>query len=306
MERLHADELAADVPLVQALLRSQFPQYASWRVSRLADFGSSHVLFALDRADGSERLVIRMPRQPGGSATVHKEADWLPWVGDHLAVPTPAVVGVGEPGLGYPEAWSIMSWLHGRRADGLGGLRLAEDLAEFVSQLRATTVPAAATTDERLRWYRGDSLTTLDEDFQEAAAACRTLPIALDIDRALAVWSEAVAAAATRTAEKTWYHGDLLVENLLVDEQGELAGVLDFGGLGVGDPTIDLIVAWEALDRSARLAFWNALDVDDAQIAVSRGWALLIAFLTFPYYGATMPRRCADRLVMAQAAIEGD
>ena len=247
-----------------------------------------------------------MPRQPGGSATVHKEAEWLPWVGDHLTVPTPVVVGVGEPGLGYPEAWSIMSWLPGRRADGLGGLRLAGDLAQFVSQLRATPVLAAATTDERLRWYRGDLLTTLDEDFQEAAAACRSLPIALDIDRALAVWSEAVAAAATRTAEKTWYHGDLLVENLLVDEQGELAGVLDFGGLGVGDPTIDLIVAWEALDRPGRLAFWSALDVDDAEIAVSRGWALLIAFLTFPYYGATMPRRWADRLVMAQAAIDGD
>lgn len=306
MERLHADELAVDLPLVEALLRSQFPQYASWRVSRLADSGSSNVLFALDRDDGSERALIRLPRQPGGSATVHKESDWLPWVGDHLLVPTPMVIGVGEPEFGYPEAWSITSWLDGQRPSGLGGQRLATGLAQFVTQLRATPLPVAATTDERLRWYRGESLVTLDEDFQEAAAACRSLPIALDVDRALAVWYEAVAAAATRTAEQTWYHGDLLVENLLVDEQGELAGVLDFGGLGVGDPTIDLIVAWEALDRDGRLALWDALSVDDAQIAVSRGWALLIAFLTFSYYGATMPRRCADRLVMAQAAIGGD
>lgn len=306
MERLHADELDVNGPLVEALLRSQFPQFASWGVSELDGSGSSNVLYSLDRADGSDRLLVRLPRQRGGSASVHKEADWLPWVGDHVLTPTPAVIGVGEPEFGYPEAWSITSWLDGRRASGLGGQMLAEDLAQFLSQLRATPVLGAATTDERLRWYRGDSLVEMDEDFQQAAAACRSLPIALDIDRALAVWSDSVAAAEARPAEKTWYHGDLLVENLLVDKQGRLAGVLDFGGLGLGDPTVDLIVAWEALDRSGRLALWNALDVDDAQISISRGWALLIAFLTFPYYGATMPVRCADRLVMAQAAIQGD
>jgi hypothetical protein len=27
--------------------------------------------------------------------------------------------------------------------------------------------------------------------------------------------------------------------------------------------------------------------------------------ITFPYYGASMPVRCADRLAMAEAAIQG-
>ena len=52
---------------------------------------------------------------------------------------------------------------------------------------------------------------------------------------------------ADQVVSPLWLHGDLLAENLLV-RQGELAAVLDFGGLAVGDPTVDLVVAWELLD----------------------------------------------------------
>lgn len=305
MDLLHSDELPVTCSLVGALVRSQFPQYADWQVTRLGDSGSSNVLFALDDVAGSGRVLVRLPRQPGGGATVQKEADWLPTVSAGLATRTPTILGVGEPAFDYPEAWSITSWLQGRRLRAPGGEHFGEDIAHFVTQLREVPIPNAAAGDDRLRWYRGESLAAMDDDFQEAAGACRALSLPLDVDRALAVWSDAMAAAQTRSGETAWYHGDLLTENVLVDEQGRLAGVLDFGGLGVGDPTVDLIVAWEALDRAGRSALWRALAVDDAEIAISRGWALLIAFITFPYYGATMPARCADRLIMARAAIEG-
>ena len=81
--------------------------------------------------------------------------------------------------------------------------------------------------------------------------------------------------------------------------------MLDLGGLAVGDPTVDLVVAWEVLDAAGRRELRRALDVDDDTWMTSRGWALLIAVITFPYYGATMPRRCADRLTMARAALSG-
>ena len=57
-----------------------------------------------------------------------------------------------------------------------------------------------------------------------------------------------------QTSIPRWFHGDLLAENLLVSE-GRLAAVLDFGGLAVGDPTVDLIVAWEVLDDASREVF---------------------------------------------------
>lgn len=100
-----------------------------------------------------------------------------------------------------------------------------------------------------------------------------------------------------------WHHGDLLAENLLVRD-GRLAAVLDFGGLAVGDPTVDLIGAWEVLDPPARDAFREAVDVDDPAWLRGRAWALSLAMITFPYYWRSMPERCAGRVAIARSVLE--
>ena len=49
------------------------------------------------------------------------------------------------------------------------------------------------------------------------------------------------------------------------------AGACDFGALSVGDPTVDLIVAWDVLDAPSREAFRGAVGVDDETWLRSRG-----------------------------------
>lgn len=307
MSRLHADELPIDLHLVRQLVDRAFPEYANADLRRLDVTGSSNALFRL----GSDKLV-RLPRQPGGGATIDKEASWLPYVAARVAVEVPEVIGVGEPDLGYPERWAITTWLQGMRPStslssprDRGTERLAADLAQFLTELRGMDLPARTTDDQELSWYRGLPLWNLDPDFRETAAECRALDVGLDIDDVLRVWDRAVDASRAVVSTETWYHGDLLVENLLLDDLGGLAAVIDFGGLAIGDPTVDLVVAWEALDEAGRRELRRALDVDDATWTASRGWALLIAMITFPYYGTSMPERCADRLAMARAALAG-
>lgn len=311
---LHADELPIDLALVSGLVDRSFPEYAGRSLTPLADSGSSNALFRL----GSD-LLVRLPRQPGGGASIDKEARWLPWVATQVAAPIPSVVGVGEPALGYSERWSVTTWLPGRRPSaparaaqsagkGAGGVRLAADLARFIADLRGMPLPPEALGSADLAWYRGLPLAELDEDFRATVDECRGLDIArgLDLDACLRLWDQAVAGSAAASRGPCWFHGDLVLENLVVDDAGALSGVLDFGGLAIGDPTVDLVVAWEALDADGHAVLRQALDVDDASWVASRGWALLIALITFPYYGATMPGRCADRLAMAHAALAGD
>ena len=84
---------------------------------------------------------------------------------------------------------------------------------------------------------------------------------------------------------------------------GRLAAVLDFGGLAVGDPTVDLVTAWELLDSEARDLFRTEVRVDDHTWLLGRAWALAIAVMTFPYYWQTMPDRCIGRLALAQQVL---
>jgi len=306
-EPLHDDEFLIDLTLVRDLVDRAVPEWSSLPLSRLRASGSSNALFRL-----GDELLVRLPRQPGGSATIEKEARWLPQIGPLLPVSVPEVVAVGEPGLGYPERWSVMRWLEGNVptvADPASHAAptptaLARDLAAVVTGLRDVQVPHSALADPQLRWYRGAPLRSMDDTTRRHLAECRDIPgLDLDLDAALRVWEEAMALPETsRRSKPRWYHGDLLAENLLVRD-GRLAAVLDFGGLAVGDPTVDLIVAWEVLDPASREMFRRAVGVDEPSWLRGRAWALSLALGTFPYYWRTMPDRCASRLAIVRSVL---
>jgi len=74
---------------------------------------------------------------------------------------------------------------------------------------------------------------------------------------------------------------------------GRLAGVLDWGGLAIGDPAVDLIVAWNLLDASARATFRAAVNVDDSTWDRGRVWALSIGIVAYPYYVDSNPALAA-------------
>ena len=82
-------------------------------------------------------------------------------------------------------------------------------------------------------------------------------------------WSGRVAVARSSPRRMS----PLRTGNLLTVD-GRLSAVLDFGGLGVGDPACDLVIAWTLLPHTARTTFRTALQVDEATWARGRGWAL--------------------------------
>ena len=306
-ERLHDDEIPVDLGLVRRLIHHQLPQYVSLPIAPLSASGSSNALFRL-----GDELLVRLPRQPGGSASIEKEARWLPQVGPRLPTAVPEIVAIGDPGFGYPERWSVVRWIDGDTATvpepgvqadpPLGGL--VSDLAAAIRALREVDVPADTQVDPELRWYRGEPLAARDGDTRRHIEECRAIPgLELDLDAALEVWAQAMALpGSARVVTPRWYHGDLLTENLLV-RRGRLAAVLDFGGLAVGDPTVDLIVAWEVLDAASRDVFRRVVGVDDETWLRGRAWALSLAVMTFPYYWSTMPQRCANHVAVVRSIL---
>jgi aminoglycoside phosphotransferase (APT) family kinase protein len=118
--------------------------------------------------------------------------------------------------------------------------------------------------------------------------------------------TEAVSEAWARSLESipwdgkpVWIHGDLLKSNLLV-QRGRLCAVLDFGGVGIGDPAADVVPAWSVFNKIGRETFRQALDVDDDTWSRARGYALHQALMIIPYYPKTNP----EFVTMARRTVE--
>lgn len=306
-DRLHRNEIAIDVDLVRKLVDNEDPQYSGLTLKRLEASGSSNVLYRL-----GDDLLVRLPRQPGGGRAIVKEHRWLPEIGRHLTVAVPEILTLGKPADGFKEQWSIVRWLPGELAQACTlddppapeHAALASDLADVILALRAIDVSEAAVRDSALRSYRGGTLAAFDEQMHRNIRLCRSIDgLDLDLNAVLSVWTAAQKLPGANTIGlDRWYHSDLVAENLLLSG-GRLTGVLDFGSLAVGDPTIDLHGAWEVLDPPAREIFRSRLQVDDAEWLRGRAWALGIALGAFSYYWDKMPKRRQDRLAMARSVL---
>jgi aminoglycoside phosphotransferase (APT) family kinase protein len=115
------------------------------------------------------------------------------------------------------------------------------------------------------------------------------------------LWDDALDAPAARAS--TWLHTDLMPGNLLTSG-GRLTAVLDCEDLAVGDPSVDLMPAWNLLTAAPRARFREALGVDDDTWLRGRGWALAQAALALPYYTRTNPAMAATARRTLAALLE--
>jgi aminoglycoside phosphotransferase (APT) family kinase protein len=236
-------------------------------------------------------MAMRLPRIEWATRQVEKEHEWLPRLAPHLPLAIPVPLAKGIPGEGYSWHWSISPWLEGENATigRIADLRqAATDLARFVTALQRID-PGGGPPPGEHNFGRGVPLAQRDGRTREATEALDGM---LDTEAVIAAWDAALQAPAWQ-GPPVWIHGDLSAGNLLA-VQGRLSAVIDFGGLGVGDPACDLMVAWTLFSGESREAFRAALSVDDATWARGRGWALSWALIFIPYYLNTNPVGVSD------------
>lgn len=279
--KMHVDEVDIDLSLVGRLLAAQFPQWADLPIEPFHSSGTDNAIYRL-----GDNMAVRLPRIHGATEQVDKEHQWLLRLAPHLPLAIPVPLAKGTPGEGYPWHWSVYQWLAGKNATieritDLG--QAARDLAHFIAALQRIE-PTGGPLPGVHNFFRGEPLSMRDS---ETRAAIATLQGTLDASALTEAW-EAALQTPTWGGSPVWIHGDLQPLNLLV-QQGRLSAVIDFGGLGVGDPACDLIVAWNLLSAETRNVFRAVLSVDDATWARGRGWALSIGLIALPYYQNTNP-----------------
>ena len=279
IRKLHAHEVHTDIALVHQLLTEQFPQWADLRIEPFDSSGTDNAIYRL-----GDDMCVRLPRIKSATGQAQKEHRWLPKLAPLLPLRIPAPLAQGSPAAGYPWEWSVYRWFEGEHAtfDRIVDLRdAAIALAEFVVALQRIDPANGPIAHAH---SRGGRLGTRDASTREAIAALRGV---IDTDAATAAWEVALRAPEWDRAP-VWFHGDLLPGNVLAEE-GRVSAVIDFGGLGVGDPACDLMIAWGLFSGESRAVFRDVLAADDATWARGRGHALSQALLYVPYYRDTNP-----------------
>jgi aminoglycoside phosphotransferase (APT) family kinase protein len=274
--QMHNGEAGIDARLVRQLLATQFPELADLSLSEVRSTGTVNAIYRI-----GDRLCARLPRVERWAHCLEREWRWLPELAPALSLRVPAPVAMGEPDDQFPFRWAIYDWIAGDQyADELveDERQAAVALAGFVTELRSIPARAGAPPGGRL------PLRELDQDTRLSIAAADG---AIDGSAATAAWERALEAPPF-DGRPSWIHTDLLRPNLLVDG-GAIRAVIDFGGAGIGDPATDVIAAWAVFGPAGRIAYRDALGVDDGTWERARGIALHQAVALIPYYQTTNP-----------------
>jgi aminoglycoside phosphotransferase (APT) family kinase protein len=237
----------------------------------------------------SDQPVVRLLRLLRFAGALERGLAWLLGWAPRVSLRVPEPMAVGRPVATFPCAWVVYRWLEGGEySDAVVADEplVARVLARFVGELRGF---------EGIGGPRAGRAPILELDAATRDAICAA-DGAFDAGAALACWERALPAPAWDGAP-VWIHGDLMRPNLLV-RNGCLDAVMDFGGVGVGDPAMDLVAAWSVFGPVGRVAFRIALEreamLDQGAWERARGSALHQAVLIIPYYADSNPRFAAE------------
>lgn len=194
---------------------------------------------------GASGWAFRFPRRREYARRFESESELLPLVGEAVRpIHVPQVELRGGPGPHFPYEFAGHRYVEGRSADAPGvvvGDGFARTLGTALARLHATR-PSDALA-HRLGCDEEGPAEWLEETRGEMQGL---RGLGADVDQALAWLDPAPQVPSPYRGPLRLVHNDLCPDHLLVDDDGELVGVLDWTDTTMGDPVLDFIglYAW--------------------------------------------------------------
>lgn len=300
---------------MRALLEEHCPDLAGGVLTRLANSGTSNAMWRLRSGDDGD-AVVRLQRTAGAIASVVREIGLLPRLAESSIaelVRTPTVIASGNDAIGRP--WMVLEWLDGADAwetrvqSSASSVETAQSMAQIVRSIgHSHGLPGP----DRRAGSRGGRLTpvlaAVERWLGDPQWSASSLVDVASVRRVAAMCAEADGKpggdVAAESVESVFVHGDLIPGNVLLRD-GAIFALIDWGGSGYAGPAQDLAPAWSMFERSARTAFREGVDVDDATWIRAVGFELEHAVGGVLYYvpkahtvGDVM-QRTLDRILAA-------
>ncbi|TDL76181.1 aminoglycoside phosphotransferase family protein [Peribacillus frigoritolerans] len=261
-----------NVDLVIKLINEQFPEWSDLDISAVKFSGNDNRTFHL-----GDHMSVRLPCAASYATQVEKELRWLPILAKDLSLPISTPLAKGNPSEEYPWSWSINKWLEGetlslKKINDLN--QFARDLGTFLIKLQSIDASGGPLAGKH-NFYRGGPISVYDEETRDAIDNNKD---SFNEQCLKEIWE--LALDSKWDSDPVWVHGDIAPGNILVKD-GKLCAVIDFGILGVGDPSCDAAMAWTFFDDHSRKIFKNVLNMNEGTWNRARGWAVWKALITY-------------------------
>jgi aminoglycoside phosphotransferase (APT) family kinase protein len=276
-----AADVEIDATLADRLVREQFPELGGRTVEAFG-MGWDNAAFLV----GGE-YVFRFPRRRIAVPLMRRETALLGQIAPHvpLAIPAPVFIGVPSEIFSRPFAgYRLIAGLTACSVPLSEDVRaaMARPLARFLRALHAIDpvplVAAGLPPDEIGRLDGTKRLRLARERLPSLVAAGVT---GLD---AFVEWLAAHPPEPLPDAERRVLHGDLYQRHVVLDSKLQVAGVIDWGDLHLGDPALDIAIAHMLLPAHAHAAFRDAYGaIDERTWSAARYRAIYHAILEIDY-----------------------
>ncbi len=268
--------LDVNASLARSLINSQFPELAGRELAQLRA-GWDHAVWRCGD------IVFRFPHQTGSLDLARRSVQALQQLAPKLPLRIPIPTHQGTPTPAYPGHFVGYRWLAGWLPADLplttsDRTRAASTLAGFLHVLHklewaeSRSWGVAAASDKGSMALRSEKARKRVQQLADTGWARLAADALQAMERPPA---EALA------GEACLVHGDLHAGQVLLDSNHNLAAVLDWDELAIGDPAFDLIMVYSFLPPSAREDFWRIYGSCKAaararHLALSYGLAILV------------------------------
>jgi len=231
---------------VRAALRTFAPQLAEKPIAFLAE---GWELWAFEAGDH----VVRFPKNEASVTSLRLERALLPALAEHLTVRVPRIDVWGDSGpndapfAGHTKVPGVHVWPNGDAPVGKPGPRFGRQLGDLLQELHSFPVGRALDLGVPVHDVAVERAKRI-EHFE--AVIRRVFPLISCEGRTHieAVYRDAINDTAYYASEPCFTHRDIDV-NTLIDDEGNISGLIDFGGCVVGSPAIDYWLAVHGFER---------------------------------------------------------
>lgn len=251
--RITRVRLSLDPEIVRRLIQEQFPELRCTEVSVLGE-GMDCEAWLIDH-----RWVFRFPKRDIAAACLQDEIHVLPQISDRLPIRIPAPQWIGKPTPEFELLFAGYELIEGRPVCDVeipdsAAPDLGRSLARFLTSLHTIDANEArqpgAPEDE---WRRLD-VPYRCEFARERLRQAAELGLIADTEPWL-TRLDTIEAAGPAAQQLSLVHGDLYSKHVLVNDDFQLAGIIDWSDVHIGHPAVDLAIFWNVLPTAGRAAF---------------------------------------------------